>query len=457
MKIIVKLTVCLFLLAVTLNSWASMPESNMDVLNSAFKTNDTITHRQFQVSFVPYFGTNGFMTDSIVNDISINILAGYVYEVRVAEFGGMINIVKRNMHGCQFAGLGNIVLGKASGLQASGMFNISNAMDGVQIAGTLNTVKDLKGIQIAGLANHTLRGCGVQLAGLVNNAADSAQFQISGILNNSPVVKQFQISGLLNNACKEAGFQIGGIANNAKLARKFQISGLLNNTAGTTDFQISGLINNASAIERCQIAGFINNANSVTGLQASGFINKARCVKGVQIGFINIADSCSGLPIGILNFVKNGYHKLEFSADEMFYTNIAFRSGVQKFHGIISAGIKPDDFNKPLWTYGIGAGTSLSLSPKMLLDVDAMFQHVIKSSKVENNYLYKFYVGTDWQLFPKASLFFGVTYNFLVTDTRESHYAAEYSDIAPYTFTDHTYGRFNLKTWAGFKAGIRLF
>ncbi|HEX2935634.1 MAG TPA: hypothetical protein VHO72_09805 [Bacteroidales bacterium] len=453
MKTFVKVTVCIFLFVAGLNSWAnSFPGNNVSIFN---QSGDSTGHRAFQISLVPYFGTNG-ISDSIVNDISINILAGYVYEVRSLEIGGMFNIVKRNMQSCQLAGMGNVVFGKASGLQAAGIVNISNSLDGVQIAGMLNTVRHLKGIQISGLVNHTLTGCGIQMASLINNACDSSEFQISGFINNAALAKQFQISGMLNNV-RETEFQIAGLVNNARMARQFQISGLLNNTSSPTNMQIAGLVNNASDIKSTQISGFVNNANTVNGLQAAGFLNRARNLKGVQIGFINIADSCSGVPIGILNFVKNGYHKLELSSDEMFYTNIAYRSGIQKIHGIVSAGIRPDNFDKPLWTYGVGVGTSFNLSPKMLFDMDIMFQNVIKSHEIADNFLYKIYAGADWQLFPKASLFFGVSYNFLVTDTRDEHYSTHYADIAPYTFTDHTYRRFNLKTWAGFRAGIRLF
>lgn len=454
MKTFVKCTVCVFLLVAGLSSWANSPRNEVTAFNA--QPGDTTRHRSFQISFVPYFGTNG-MADSIVNDISLNILAGYVYEVRSLEIGSMFNIVKRNMQSCQLAGMGNVVFGKASGLQAAGIVNISNSMDGVQIAGTLNTVRHLKGIQISGLVNHTLTGCGIQIASMINNSCDSSEFQISGMINNAAMAKQFQISGMLNNVRTETEFQIAGLLNNAKTARQFQIAGMLNNTASPTNLQISGFINNARDIKSSQISGFLNNASTVNGVQVAGFLNRARNLKGVQIGFINIADTCSGVPIGILNFVKNGYHKLELSADEMFYTNIAYRSGIQKFHGIVSAGIRPDNFDKPLWTYGVGVGSSFNMSPKMLLDVDLMFQNVIKSHEVADNFLYKIYVGADWQVFPKASLFFGLSYNFLVTDTRDEHYSTHYSDIAPYTFTNQTHGRINLKTWAGFKAGIRLF
>lgn len=456
MKTFAKITVCIFLLVASSSSWGkSFPGRDVTAFNLK-STDTTASRRAFQISFVPYFGTNG-ISDSIINDISINILAGYVYEVRSFEVGSMFNIVKRNMQSCQLAGMGNIVFGKTSGLQAAGIINISNSMDGVQIAGMLNTVRHLKGIQISGMVNHTLTGSGIQIAPIVNNSCDSADFQISGMINNAAMAKQFQISGMLNNVRTETDFQIAGFLNNAKTARQFQIAGMLNNTANPTNMQISGFVNNAREIKSYQIAGFLNNTNTVSGVQIAGFLNRAHNLKGLQIGFINIADSCSGVPIGILNFIKNGYNKLELSADEMFYTNIAYRSGIKKIHGILSAGIRPDNYDKPLWTYGVGVGTSFDLSPKMLFDLDIMYQHVIKSHEAADNFLYKIYAGADWQLLPKASLFFGVSYNFLVTDTRDEHYSALYSNIAPYTFSDHTYRRFNLKTWLGFKAGIRLF
>lgn len=418
-------------------------------------TSDSL-HRDIQVSFIPYVGTNGYMTDSVTCDLSINILAGSVKNVNAAEFGGLINRVVKNAGKCQLAGLGNIVGGTSEGFQGAGLFNISGNMQGVQSAGLLNYAKRASGIQMSGLINHAANGECIQLAGLVNNFAETSVLQISGLINNSQSVKNFQIAGLVNNTKTAGAFQISGLVNNSISTKAFQIAGLVNNTKEETGFQSAGLVNNASKIDACQIAGLVNNAKEIEGAQIAGLVNRASVVNGVQIGFLNIADSIHGATIGIINLVKNGYHKIEVSGDELFYSNVSFRSGTRAFHAIITAGIQPDHFDSPLWTYGSGVGTSFRLSNKSLFDLDGIFQHVIKEDHMGNNFLYRFYTGIDHKLFPKVSLSFGVTYNFLLTDTKDSH-ASEYSGIDPYHFTDHTFhkGR-NLKSWAGFKVGLRF-
>ena len=400
-------------------------------------------HHPFQISFMPFLGTDGMRSRQITYDLSINILAGTVKNVKSCEVGGLLNMVRGNAGACQLAGIGNLVGGTTTGFQGAGTFNISQKLQGIQASGMINVAGQASGIQIAGLVNHATKGKCIQIGGMVNNTSESTVFQISGLINNAPVVDGFQAAGWINNASN------GG---------QFQIAGLVNNCRDETGFQIAGLANNASNIRNLQIAGLVNNVKQINGIQISGLVNYAQKVKGVQIGFINIADTCPGVPIGVFSFVRNGYHKLEISGDELFYTNLAFRSGVKKLHSIIMAGIKPDNFGTPLWTYGFGLGSSISISEKTSLDIDAVFQNVIKEDHIGNNYLDRLSVGIDRQCWTKTSIYIGAVYNFLITDTRYSHYSENYSSLAPYKLTNNaTHGGFNLKTWIGFKVGIRFF
>ncbi len=219
---------------------------------------------------------------------------------------------------------------------------------------------------------------------------------------------------------------------------------------------MSGLTNHARNCKGAQIAGLVNTATESTGSQISGIVNIARTVRGSQIGVINIADTCKGIPIGVINIIKNGYQRFELSADEFFQANFAYRSGVEKFHTILSAGIQPGNLGAPLWIYGTGLGTSQSVSPKMLIDFDASFNHILKKGDAGNNYLYKIYLGLDRSLSNHLSLAFGLSYNFLTTDIRDVEYGRYYADIAPYSFSNQTYHRTNLRTWAGAKIGLRF-
>jgi hypothetical protein len=454
MNSFLKVTLIAFLASSITLVHASLPGKTPQKCSLVKNSADSL-HQPIQISFVPYFGTNGFQSDSIRTDVSVNILAGIVYEVKQFEIGGMFNIVKQDAGTCQLAGMGNIVMGKSTGFQGAGMANFTNILDGVQLAGTINSAGTAHGFQIAGTINHASRGKCTQLAGIANNTLDSADFQIAGIFNYASVAPMFQISGLIN-VTQQTQFQIAGLVNHAQKVDKFQISGLVNNTSGETKLQIAGLVNNAPKIKSLQIAGLVNNSNEISGTQIAGLVNRATYFKGMQIGLVNIADSCNGIPIGLISIVKKGYHKFEISGDELFYSNIAFRSGVQKLHGILIAGIQPDNFTTPLWTYGFGLGSLFHLSEKTLLGLDIVSQNVIKGHYIANNYLYKIGAGIDRKIAKNMSIYFGVTYNFLLTDKRQSHYDS-YSSIAPYSFTENENSHFNLKTWAGFKVALRFF
>jgi hypothetical protein len=368
-------------------------------------------HRFFQVSFVPGLSTNGLMSNKIKNDISVNILSGSVYEVSSLEVGSLLNFIHNNCSGFEVAGLGNFVGGNANGFQCAGIINTASAM---------------KGIQSAGLINYTREANCIQIGGLINLAA-------SGKVN--------QIGGLLNNFGEEAGFQIAGLVNNSQ-------SGKL---------QVSGLVNRSDSTNTIQIAGLVNNSNYVNGVQIAGLVNNAKYVKGVQIGVINIADSILGIPIGVFNFIKNGYHKLEISANEMFYANIAYLSGIKQFHTIVTAGINPSELGLPLWTYGSGIGTTTTLFRRADIDIDVLFHNIVKGRFVDNNYLYKLDIGMDWHLSQKSSLYIGASYNFLVTSLSQNHYIEYYSKIAPYSVYNYTFRHNSLTEWIGFKAGLRFF
>lgn len=353
------------------------------------------TIRPFQISFIPFFGTNGAQSGEFINCFSLNILAGYSGGVNGFELGGLVNMDRYDVNACQIAGIGNLVAGSTRGFQCGGIFNLSRQMTGSQVAGILNRATDANGVQISGLTNLAEQG------------------------------------------------------------RITQIAGLTNATRGTSRVQIAGLSNTCSKNEAIQIAGLANIAKEA-GNQISGLVNIATHVKGVQIGVINIADTCDGIPIGVINIVKNGYRRFEVSADEFFQANLAYRSGVMPFHTIVTAGIQPYKLVAPLWTYGGGIGTSRQISEKMMIDCDVTFHHVIKQAYSNNNHLYRLYIGMEQLLGAKAAISIGVTYNFLATNLRQVNYESRYSDITPYSFTNESFGHTNLKTWAGFKIGLRL-
>ena len=192
---------------------------------------DTL-YRDWQVSFVPYVGTNLRLSGRIINRVSINALAGYSFGVRAVEVGGLFNIVQADVRGVQAAGLGNLVGREVNGVQVGGLFNIDGGnMQGVQAAGLFNlNLKQTQGVQIGGLFNVTggEQPRTVQLGGLLNIAAKSINgLQLAGLANYAHHdVRGWQIAGIVNRARRITGGHQVGLINIADSAGNVPI-GLL--------------------------------------------------------------------------------------------------------------------------------------------------------------------------------------------------------------------------------------
>jgi hypothetical protein len=194
-----------------------------------------------------------------------------------------------------------------------------------------------------------------------------------------------------------------------------------------------------------------------TRMQLSGFLNSANVVTGTQISFINYCDSAKGTPIGFLSFVKSGIHQLELSADEVFYTNVSFRTGVNAFYNVISCGIQPT--GKNFWNIGYGIGTSFKLTSKSRMDLTLSSHHISNGGfYFATSELNKLYIGMEYKLAKKLTLAFGPTFNLYITDALKPQYADTYLSIAPYSQYDHTTrDDLNLKGWIGGKVAVRFF
>ncbi|MBL4704171.1 MAG: hypothetical protein JKY54_06600 [Flavobacteriales bacterium] len=293
--------------------------------------------RDFQISFLPFAGTNRRMSGKVTNKISINVLAGYSYGLNGFEVGGLVNMVRDSAIGLQMAGLGNFVGGEIKATQLAGLFNIGKSkFSGVQIAGLGNFVGgEVKATQLAGLFNiGKSKFSGVQIAGLANIVSDT--------------VEGAQIAGLINLAADT----ITGI----------QIAGLANFTSGT--------------IEGAQFSGLANFAKTVKGSQVTGLLNYTKKLNGLQIGFINIADTVEkGLTLGFFNYVKSGFHQFEISGSDYMHGNLSFKTGTHQFYSIFTGGYYHNE-NKPLWSYGYGFGTQINMGKRFYANIEATSQQI---------------------------------------------------------------------------------
>jgi len=150
---------------------------------NAQNVNDSL-NRKFQLSILPFLGTNRLLSGSIKNDYSVNILMGYSGGVRKLEVGGIVNGVRQNMKGLQVAGVGNIVGGIVAGGQLSSTFNIAGHLEkGLQISSGINvTIKESSGWQISpvNFAHRVLKG-GKQIGFI--NISDSTDIVPIGFLS----------------------------------------------------------------------------------------------------------------------------------------------------------------------------------------------------------------------------------------------------------------------------------
>ena len=368
---------------------------------------DTL-YQLVQVSILPFIGTNERLSGNVINDYSLNLFGGYSLGTRQIELGFFVNMDRGDVSWLQVAGFGNLVGRNVYGIQAAGFANVNGGeTKAVQLAGFANTnLGESRGVQVAGFANTNLKSMnGVQVAGFSNVT-----------IGNS---------------------------------RGAQIAGLSNVQVG--DYRGS------------QIAGLTNIATEkISGSQISVLFNHGRRVQGTQIGLINYADTLGGVPIGLLSIVKSGYHKIELSADEVFYTNLAFRSGVRKFHTMLMAGFKPQQSLNPsdtsVWTFGYGLGTARKLTRWLYLDLDLSSQHVNKGSFTNAlSLLNKAYVCLDFQVAKKFSIATGITLNGFLTRTTYSEYPKLFTDYTPRIIYDENLNHdINLKMWWGAKVALRF-
>ena len=399
---------------------------------------DTL-YREFQFSIFPFVGTNHKLSGNVINDYSVNLYGGYSLGTKKFEIGGMFNIVRGDMDGAQFAGIFNSVGGKMNMMQMAGILNMNrDSVKGYQFAGMINLNGNSSNkFAMAGLLNLTYRDSrGVHLAGVGNGTIGKQE---------GP-----HVAGLFNFSTHDT--------------RSTQVSGLTNFTAGAlTGAQVSGLLNFAlKDVKGVQVAGLINVApRRLKGAQVSTLLNYASRVHGTQVGLLNINDSIQGIPVGLLSFSLKGYHKIEISADEIFYTNIAVRTGVRQFYNIFAIGAKPDSFedDQTYWTFGYGLGSAPRLSRTLSLNVDITSNQVVYGPSIEAiNLINKLYVGLEFQAFKNMGLVFGVTLNGYVTDTTYDKYAPLFTDYVPHIISDRTYSNdLNMKMWLGGKIGVRFF
>jgi hypothetical protein len=300
---------------------------------------------------------------------------------------------------------------------------------------------------------------GFELGGLLNmDRNDVRGFQIGGLGNIvGGNAKGMQLGGLFNfNLGKLKGFQLGGLANYvADTITGLQLGGLCNvMTSKIRGAQIGGLVNVVTNnLDGWQVAGLVNVAvNRNRGVQIAGLLNYAGTVSGLQLAVFNVAKRVdSGVPIGVFSYVHKGYHLFEISGNEVFYGNIAFKTGVRAFYNIISAGIGGD--YKLNISYGIG--TIFTLKKKLSMNIDGLAGFVYHPTGVNyRGLLCKFSPSLEYRFAKHFAMFLGPVYNCYVFPKDEPNATAR--GLSSYDFYYSSTPNTTIQMWIGGVFGFRF-
>lgn len=381
--------------------------------------NDSLIHREFQVSFITPMGTNGMEYSKVENRVSINILAGHHGGLNGVEVAGFSNSIQRDAKGVQVAGFANVVQGDLSGAQVSGFANYANKVHGLQYSGFMNFAKDsVEGVQISGFCNHAHQYHeGIQVAGFMNT-----------IYGNGKGIYGAGFSNVANG--KIEGVQASGFNN---IARK--------------------------GINGIQVAGFGNvSLDTVTGGQVSGILNVAKHLKGFQLGLINYSDTIEeGIMVGFLSYSRKGYHQLELEGNESLYGNVSFKTGTTQFYNILSLGAKVKK-EQLFWSFGYGVGSQLQFNEKLGMNIDLTAHHLNKDSEFTPhlNLLSQLKPSVFYAFHPHFTLYGGPSINLLVSDVNIYGDSPQNDGFVEETIYDKNIDDVNVKLYFGLQAGLRF-
>jgi hypothetical protein len=393
---------------------------------------EIISEQALQVSFIPVLGTNFKPYGQSLNNVSLNIFAGYNYGVNGVELGGFVNVDRSDVKYLQLSGFVNLVGGNVTGFQGAGFVNgVKQQVTGAQMAGFVNMSKDLTGVQGSGFVNYAHGDVtGGQGSGFVNYAHGD----ITGV----------QGTGFVN-------FALGDVVG-------AQGSGFVNYAKSVKGVQGSGFVNYANdSLKGAQLSGFYNHAKEVNGVQASGFANYTKTLRGFQFGIINIADTVEkGATIGFLNIVRTGKHEVALSYNDITDINAAFRSGTDKFYSVLEIGIQTGD--NPLWAVGAGFGTQFKpIKDKFVTSVELASFGVNRVDDFQDdlNQVTKLSVNVGYKIFKTLSVNAGPILN--ISTSRSVNADGSYGlGLGENGFYDQTFSGTNVKAWVGYHVGVRF-
>jgi len=432
--------------------------------------------RKWQIALIPNVSTNGDIAGAVVNNVSLNILAGYSRGLEGFEIGGVANIESRDVKGMQVAGFTNLVGRNTTGVQIAGAINHTmRTLQGLQIAGLGNTVWDtLSGVQIAGGVNVVKGGLrGTQIAGACNLATQNVDgIQIAGGVNITPMdVRKTQIAGAANyarnvtgaqlafgmNVARDSvgGGQVGFGANFARYVTGGQVSFGANVVPkAVTGGQVGFGLNYAGSLAGGQLTFGLNVVSGKAEGGQVGTVNFARRCEGGQFGILNVSDTITGVPIGFLSISLKGYHQVDISATEVLPMTLTIRTGVRAFHNMLFW--SPSMGANGAWGFGYGFGSTPRLSKHSALEIEVSGEQVVEQRSWVDavNIVGRFGVRYAYTFADRISLFVGPSLNTLASAWTDSE-GVYLSSLPPInTLFDQVHGDLRLQSWVGYRAGV---
>ena len=252
------------------------------------------------------------------------------------------------------------------------------------------------------------------------------------------------------------GLELGGLANyNNGDVNGMQLAGMANINRGYTNgLMWSGGFNLTLGDARgVQLSDINIAAGDFKGFQA-GVINYAGRLRGVQLGVINIVGEDNGaVPIGLINVVKGGYYALELTTSEILHTNLNYKMGVEHFYTIFKLGSSRYE-NDPVYSFGLGFGSMLSLAEKHKISMDLSFSNIVYNEEwdANENFLTKLDISYRYSLGEHVSLLAGPSLNLYSSDMSQDDGA--HTLRIPSHANSFASGGYRNWAWFGFNAGI---
>jgi hypothetical protein len=244
-------------------------------------------------------------------------------------------------------------------------------------------------------------------------------------------------------------------------ATGFQGAGVMNvSTLGNLVSQIGGVANYAGNNADIQIAGVMNIGRNISTGQIAGVLNVAKKVDGFQIGLFNFADTVTGPAIGLLSFVKSGYHSVELSGQDALHGNLFVRLGTNSFYNILRVGAR---FDEETWGLGYGIGTSMRWGRKNSFQIEVIANHINENELWTDqlnllnqlNLIANIKIGQHW------GLSIGPVLNVAVSQLYHAETDQYGTSLGQHYIIDKTSyssqrNPVNIKGWIGFHAGLRF-